>query len=915
MGREMRPSLPFICKSCRTKSKPSVVDRGGGAGGGGAGGGGAGRERADEPRSASSLASGLASERAGREPSSAPGRAGSPSGRASARDPGASSGPEEAGRSPSGAPGPRASEPAGEPERGAASAPARRRPALTLAERIALQELEELRASQEPERQAHPLDSLDAAAEASLEHAVVTPDGGLGSREGHRRSSTFAGAPREGARRASSMSFPAVGRSPSALPPADSDPVSIQDLAQMLSPGVEPPSFSRRADAAGDERASHPAPVPEAVAAPRAGAQAKVPVRPPARREHRTATAAARQRPVQRASGSPRPAAAPSEMPPSPLSEMPPSPLSEMPPAPLSSDESRPSSPRSAPELRLQDVQAMAALAPIPQPAPSARRTRAGLGALQPEGASPADLALLESLVPPSTPVPPPHPGPPPHPASPRAAEEPRRERARPPAAEAQPAAGERWEQGSGDRPSREPAERTSGVVRAARAAGDRASQTDLHARAGRKEDSGLIDLRSMSQPPGAEDGERRGGGVRADRVDEEILSISGGLFEGAAPRSSSPMLAMPSDDPDHLAQEGHSSPGDEAPVETPSRTSMTAGSLVSGGLRALSAQAWRQHAAVVGWVLAVFVVFGAALYFTMSRGRSQGAATAQVDPATGGALAAAPPEPDEAPSPAAGAAPAEDAADREPSLDDEPIEDPPATDPDGAEQAPAASAADLPGEQAAPPTPDPAQGGAAPAPSAAPAAPAPSAAPAAPAPSAAPAAPAPGQESAAAPPSAAPAAAPPSAAPAAAPPSAAPVASASPDAGEKKPEAPAKPADTSAQRAPDRPKTAAKAPPPPPAPLLPVRDEPARFDTSAASSALASAAAVAAGCPGNGLTGTARVAVTFSPSGKTMAARVEGGDLVGTPVAGCIAGAFRNLTVPPFEGIPVTVMKQVKIR
>ncbi|MGK4007103.1 hypothetical protein WMF31_31060 [Sorangium sp. So ce1036] len=881
----MRPSLPFICKSCRTKSKPSVVDRGGGAG----------RESADEPRSSSLLASGLASERAGRAPSSDPGRARPPSGRTSARDPGASSGPEEAGRSPSGAPGPRGSDPAGEPERRAASAPARRRPALTLAERIALQELEELRASQEPERQAHPLDSLDAAAEASLEHAVVTPDGGLGSREGHGRSSTFAGAPREGARRASTMSLPAVGRSPSALPPADSDPVSIQDLAQMLSPGVEPPSFSRRADAAGDERASHPAPVPEAVAAPRAGAQAKVPVRPPARRDHRTATAAARQRPVQRASGIPRPAAAPPEMPPSPLSEMPPSPLSEMPPAPLSSDESRPSSPRSAPELRLQDVQAMAALAPIPQPAPSERRTRAGLGALQPEGASPADLALLESLVPPSTPVPPPHPGPPPLPSSPRAAEEPRRERARPPAAEAQPAAGERWEQGSGDRRSREPAERTSGVVRTARAAGDRASQTDLQARAGRKEDSGLIDLRSMSQPPGAEDGERRGGGVRADRVDEEILSISGGLFEGAAPRSSSPLLAMPSGDPDHLAPEGHSSPGDEAPVETPSRTSMTAGSLVSDGLRALSAQAWRQHAAVVGWVLAVFVVFGAALYFTMSRGRSQGAGTAQVDSVTGGALAAVPPEPDEAPSPAAGAAPAEDGADREPSLDDEPIADPPATDPDGAEQGPAASAADLPSKQAAAPTPDPAQGGAAPAPSAAPAAP--SAAPAAPAPSAAPAAPAP------------------SAAPAAPAPSAAPVASASPDAGEKKPEAPAKPADTSAQRAPDRPKTAAKAPPPPPAPLLPVRDEPARFDTSAASSALASAAAVAAGCPGNGLTGTARVAVTFSPSGKAMAARVEGGDLVGTPVAGCIAGAFRNLTVPPFEGIPVTVMKQVKIR
>lgn len=82
-----------------------------------------------------------------------------------------------------------------------------------------------------------------------------------------------------------------------------------------------------------------------------------------------------------------------------------------------------------------------------------------------------------------------------------------------------------------------------------------------------------------------------------------------------------------------------------------------------------------------------------------------------------------------------------------------------------------------------------------------------------------------------------------------------------------------------------------------------------------AASSALASAASVAAGCTEEGRTGTARVAITFAPSGKVMASRVEGGDLVGTATASCIAAAFRNVTVPPFEGIPVTVMKQVKIR
>ncbi|WP_437815817.1 hypothetical protein [Sorangium sp. So ce1078] len=852
--------MPFVCKSCRTKSKQSASDRG-------------------EPRSSPSVVPSSGSGRDRREPSSEPERGKPSSGREPEAEPALSSDLLDAETTLPGAGIQRRPAPGRDLERRAASAPPARKRGLTLAERIAQQELE---AAPESSPRAHQLDALDVAAEASLEHAVVTPDGGLGRREVAVRPRTFAGVPWEESRRGGAAAPSTGGRSPSALPPADSDPVSIQDLAQMLSPGVEPPSLSFGADAAEDERASHPAPAPEAAARPRAVARTPVPVRPPARREHRVTTAPAAVRPrsaAPRAGASPRPVAPPSEMPPAPLSELP--------PAPLSIDEGRPSSHRSSPELRLQDVQAMAALAP--QPLPSTRRVRSGP---VPGDASPADLALLGSLAPPPAAGPPPLPspwpaaGPPPLPTATqaRAAEASRRERAQPKAAEAQGAA-EGWREPGGDeRPSREPPARASSAPRATgRPAGDRISQTDLRGRAGRKEDSGLIDLRSMAPPPGAADEARR----NDDRADEEILSISGGLFEGAVgARSSSPSFPVPPIEPDLAALEGHTSSEDSG-EETPVRTSITAGSLVSEGLRVLSTPASRQYMAITGWVTVVFIVFGAALYFAQARGRSSSAVASQPAPvASSGALAAAPPEM----APPLPAAPATDqAADREPSLDDEPVADLPAAAPVAVEEAPVASASAVPtGEPAAPPPPpEPAQAGAAPGP-----APSPSAAPAASVASAARAAPVA------------------SAAPAA---RAAPAAGAAPQAGDGA-QAVERPARAEAPAAPERAKPPAKQPPAS-SPLLPAKDEPARFDQGAASSALASAAAAAAGCTGEGLTGTARVAVTFSPSGKTMSARVEGGDLVGTATAACIAAAFRSATVPPFEGIPVTVMKQVKIR
>ncbi|WP_434045880.1 MULTISPECIES: hypothetical protein [Sorangium] len=854
----MRPSLPFVCKSCRAKSKQAASDRAGGT------------DSRPSPSGVPSSASG----RDRREPSSEPERSRPSSARALEPDHGLSGDLLDAESTLPGAGIQRRTEPAGGPGRRAGSVPSGRARGLTLAERIAQQDLGDEPGSGE---RAPSLDALDVAAEASLEHAVVTPDGGLGRREILMRSRTFAGAPWDDARRGGSAP-PMSGRSPSALPPADSDPVSIQDLAQMLSPGVEPPSLSFGSDAPEDDRASRPAPAPEAAPRLRAGAPAPVPVRPPARREHRAPAGRPR-------SATAAPRAGVSSRPITPPSEMPPAPLSELPPAPLSIDEGRPSSHRSSPELRLQDVQAMAALAP--QPMPSARRARSGPG-VQPADPSPADLALLGSL------TPPPFPGPPPLPAT----EASRRGRPRPGAAEATGAAGVPREPGNNDeRPSREPPTRASSAPRvASRAGGDRISQPDLFSefsepdvrgRAGRKEDSGLIDLRSMAPPPGAEGGERR----NEHRADEEILSISGGIFEGAAAaRSSSPSFPAQPIDPDLQAAEEDTASASGSGEETPVRTSITAASLVSEGLRALSTPTSRQYLAITGWVVVVFVVFGAALYLAQARGRSSSAATAQVAPAaSAGALVA--PRPDQAPPSPAPPAQAEPIAEREPSLDDEPVAAPPAAASAVAEQAPPApepSAAPLPEPAAPPPEPAGTALAAAPPQSAAPppnAAPPPRAAPS---------------------PSAAPVAAAPS-------PSAAPPATAAPQASEK-PQAAERPAPAAAPSAPEGAKPAGKQPPPP-APLLPARDAPARFDQSAASSALASAAAAAAGCTGEGLTGTARVAVTFATSGKAMSSRVEGGDLVGTATAACIANAFRNISVPPFEGIPVTVMKQVKIR
>jgi len=98
-------------------------------------------------------------------------------------------------------------------------------------------------------------------------------------------------------------------------------------------------------------------------------------------------------------------------------------------------------------------------------------------------------------------------------------------------------------------------------------------------------------------------------------------------------------------------------------------------------------------------------------------------------------------------------------------------------------------------------------------------------------------------------------------------------------------------------------------APPPPPA-------GGAEFDRAAAVAALNAAAGRAAGCKQpDDPSGGATVSVTFAPSGRVTSSKVTTPPFQGTPTGGCIASAFHAAKVPPFEGAPVSVTKNVSIR
>jgi hypothetical protein len=89
-----------------------------------------------------------------------------------------------------------------------------------------------------------------------------------------------------------------------------------------------------------------------------------------------------------------------------------------------------------------------------------------------------------------------------------------------------------------------------------------------------------------------------------------------------------------------------------------------------------------------------------------------------------------------------------------------------------------------------------------------------------------------------------------------------------------------------------------------------------APFDGGVAAAALARAAGSAAGCrQGDDPSGSARVSITFAPSGRVTSARVVGPPYQGTRTGGCIALSFGSASVPPFTGDPVTVSTDVHVR
>jgi hypothetical protein len=86
-------------------------------------------------------------------------------------------------------------------------------------------------------------------------------------------------------------------------------------------------------------------------------------------------------------------------------------------------------------------------------------------------------------------------------------------------------------------------------------------------------------------------------------------------------------------------------------------------------------------------------------------------------------------------------------------------------------------------------------------------------------------------------------------------------------------------------------------------------------FDKELAKKALAEAAAQAASCGDGKLNESARVAITFAPSGRATVAVVEGASSIkGSAVGSCVAAKMRQARLPAFSGEFVTVRTSVTV-
>ena len=91
-----------------------------------------------------------------------------------------------------------------------------------------------------------------------------------------------------------------------------------------------------------------------------------------------------------------------------------------------------------------------------------------------------------------------------------------------------------------------------------------------------------------------------------------------------------------------------------------------------------------------------------------------------------------------------------------------------------------------------------------------------------------------------------------------------------------------------------------------------PAKEEGTPFDKGAASNALSSVALDKCKTT-NAKRGDGHVTVKFEPTGDVAEATVDRGPMTGTPVATCIAKAYKKAKVPAFTGDAVVVGKSFK--
>jgi len=95
------------------------------------------------------------------------------------------------------------------------------------------------------------------------------------------------------------------------------------------------------------------------------------------------------------------------------------------------------------------------------------------------------------------------------------------------------------------------------------------------------------------------------------------------------------------------------------------------------------------------------------------------------------------------------------------------------------------------------------------------------------------------------------------------------------------------------------------------PAPA-PASDQP--FNMGEAKAKLGAVAESLQSCKRGDVTGTGRVIITFSPSGRVQSAVISGPPFEGTPTGSCVAARFRAVRVPAFGGSPFSVSKHFTV-